>query len=246
MVVFGNGIDECLLGAIAPKVVDVAALLASPAKVQSPRRVGGLGVDLFPFVLPNVAKVEVAGTPVEAEAPGVAQAVGPDFVPAWGVNEGIVVGDGVGCPAVHVQAQEGAKKGVDVLAMVQRVTAAAAVAQADIKVAVEGAEGEMASVVVAVGLGDGQEYLGTVGVSEVRVGRGNVVAGDHCRAVSCPGIVDIELAVGGIVGMEGQSQQSALGAGDYCAAQVEEWGAEGRAVLYDTNGAWLLDDKEAA
>src|SRR5690606_22508102 len=52
-----------------------------PAVVLAPARAGGLEVHLLEGVLADVGDVEVAGLAVEAEAPGVAQPVGPDLGP---------------------------------------------------------------------------------------------------------------------------------------------------------------------
>src|SRR5690606_8260476 len=59
----------------------VVALHDRPTVILAAGAGGRLEVDLFPVILPDVGNVEVAGLLVEAEAPGVAQAVGPDLRP---------------------------------------------------------------------------------------------------------------------------------------------------------------------
>ena len=95
-----------------------------------------------------------------------------------------------------------------VLRAVLRVAAAAAVAQADVQVAV-GAELHLPAVVVGVGLVDEQHLLRAGRVSQVRIACADAVAGDDGVA-AVVGVVDVEIAVGGVVRMEGQAQQSLL------------------------------------
>src|SRR6185295_10781136 len=66
-----------------------------PAVVDAARAPGRLTVDLLPALFADVADVEVPVQPVEAEAPGVAQAVVPDLVARRGiaVDEGVRRGD---------------------------------------------------------------------------------------------------------------------------------------------------------
>src|SRR5436309_2584926 len=65
-----------------------------PAVVLPAMRARTLEVDLLARALTNVADIEIA-IGVEADAKGVAQAVGPDLVGARLVDEGVVVGNGV-------------------------------------------------------------------------------------------------------------------------------------------------------
>src|SRR5690606_23761961 len=57
----------------------VGAFHQAPAVVFAAGAVGRLEVDLFEPVLADVGYPHVAGFAVEREAPGVAEAVGPDF-----------------------------------------------------------------------------------------------------------------------------------------------------------------------
>ena len=92
--------------------------------------------------------------PVEAHAPRIAKAIGPDFRPGLGrLDERIVGRDGVGLAvllAVHVDAQDRRQQIADVLAGVERVgrVRAGAVAGGDVEEAV-GAEVQVAAVVAA-------------------------------------------------------------------------------------------------
>src|SRR6185437_10197410 len=112
--------------ALRRRLVDRVARAALPdppaVVVQSaplPRRAD---VDLLPVVLADVPDVEVLRQPVERKAPGVAQAVTGDL-PARAA-------------LVHVDAQHLAEPGAEVLRVVVRVAARAAVAGARVEQAV--------------------------------------------------------------------------------------------------------------
>ena len=60
------------------------------------------------------------------------------------------------------------------------------------------------------------------------------------------GVVDEEAAVGGVVRMEGQAQETALAAAGDLGVDVEEGRGQERAPLHDPDGAGLLDDEDAA
>src|SRR5439155_16458592 len=115
---------------------------------------GEADVHLLPEVLPDVGDDEVTRGPVEGEAPGIAQAVGPDLAAgAGGGAEGVVGRHRVGAAPVHVDAEHLAEERAEVLAVAEGVAPAAAVAEADVEHAVA-AEREAAPVVVGEGLLD--------------------------------------------------------------------------------------------
>src|SRR5437868_182226 len=105
---------------------------AIPAVVLAAGAPGRLEIDLLPVPLPDVGDVEVVRRTVEAEAPGVAQAEGPDLGGAGrGAGEGVARRDGVvavricgEAVAVDVDAQDLAQQGVLVLAALKRIAAA--------------------------------------------------------------------------------------------------------------------------
>src|SRR5690606_26266389 len=125
-------------------------LVAVPPFHDVPPVVAAAGddVDLFVRALPDVGHPEPARRRVEAEAPGVAQAVGEDLlaVTLRVSRERVVRRDAVAAPAggpVDVEAEDGAEEGGRVLAVPLRVAAQAAVAEGDVEVAV-GAEARLA------------------------------------------------------------------------------------------------------
>ena len=132
MIVLGNGVGEIGRQAVPGKEVLVAAFLAAPAEIDTTRGRGRLIVDLLPQILAHIADVEIAVGPVKAKAPWVAQADGPNLVPAVAAHVGVIRRDGIGRRAVYVQPQHRSQQGGRILAMVQRIAAAAAVAHADI------------------------------------------------------------------------------------------------------------------
>src|SRR5262245_10778912 len=124
--------------------VALRALHPVPAVVLAARARGRLKVDLLARTLPDVADVQVAGLAVEAEPPGIAQPVGPDLGAAAGhADEGVGRRHGVGAgwsDRLDVEPQDLTEQAVRVLAVVVRIAATAAVAGADVQVAVLGTE----------------------------------------------------------------------------------------------------------
>ena len=73
-------------------------------------------VDFLEFILAHVgAEQAVAAAPVKGKFPGIAQTVSPDFVPAFLAHERIVGRNAVRQAAFHVDPQDGAEEGVDIL-----------------------------------------------------------------------------------------------------------------------------------
>src|SRR5439155_7220287 len=123
--------------AVAPGGITVQALHDVPAEVRTAKAARPHAVDLLVAVLPDVADPQVAGLPVETEAPRVAQPIRPDLRPvARLAGERVVGRDPVwlGRPGIgaHVDAQELAEQGVEALPVALRIAAGAAVAHADV------------------------------------------------------------------------------------------------------------------
>ncbi len=97
---------------------------------------------------------------------------------------------------------------------------------------------------IGIGLVDGQENRGAGGIGDVRVGR-NGVAGDDRIAVAEAGVIDIEIWSGGVIGVEGQSQQTLLTVVDHQAADIEERLCQDLPIFDDQDFAILLDHKQA-
>lgn len=123
---------------------------------------------------------------------------------------------------VHVETEDFAEQGVDVLSVAGRVTAPAAVAERDVKIAV-GAEPEPAALVIAEAVGlvdaDHQRSGGRVGL--VGIGRGDLVA-PHFGIVAGVGEVDEKAPVVREIRIEGEAEQTALARGVDLSGEIEE------------------------
>ena len=163
-------------GRVAPLEL-VAALHAVPAEVRAAARVeasdGGESVDLLPLALADVGDPQVTGQRVEREPPRVADAVEPHLGGAvLAVGEGVAGGDRVGVVVVaslRVDAQDLAEQLVRVLSVAVGVSGTAAVAEADVQVAV-GPEDQVPAVVVGRRLLDLEELPARIQV-DGRCGR---------------------------------------------------------------------------
>ena len=143
VVVLGDGID--VLGAVTATPSDVtAASLPRGPPVVAPF---DNAIDLLGVGLPDVTGPQLTGHAVEAEAPGVAQAVRPDLRAALPADEGVVGRDGVWLSGVDVDSQDLPQEGVEALGVVVRIRAQLPVAKADVEVPI-GSEQDVAAVVV--------------------------------------------------------------------------------------------------
>ena len=181
----------------------------------------GDDVDLLDAALPDVPRVELARPPVEGEPPRIAEAERVDLGPAAAGRERVVGRDRVRLTAVDIDAEDLAEQHLPVLRPVAGVTRRAAVAEADVEVAIR-AEGEHAAVVVGERLGYGEEHPLGARQRHVRVRR-DAELRDHGGPVRLPGVVDEEAAIGAELRVEGEAQEPALAAGqDAAAGDIQE------------------------
>src|SRR5260370_3830908 len=106
----GDGASQSAGGAgVAARIAGVT-LVEGPTVVLAAVARGGLVIDLLDLTLADVPDEEIAGGAIEAEAPGIAQPIGPDLrARARLVDEGIVGRDGILLArrgVVHVDAQD--------------------------------------------------------------------------------------------------------------------------------------------
>ena len=119
-----------------------------PAVERPGARAARREVDLLPRALADVGEREVAGGAVEREAPGVAEAEGPDLRPrASDADERVAGRDRVGDAAPRIDAEQLAEQAAEVLRVLGRIVAAAAVPGARVQEPV-GAELQLAAPVV--------------------------------------------------------------------------------------------------
>jgi hypothetical protein len=169
-----------------------------PAEVAaSPRaaRAGG-AIDLLPPALADIADPQVAGRPVEAEAPWVAQSEGPDLVEAVSPDERVGPRDPITQaprPRVDVDPEELAQTRRNALGAVARVPARTSVAGRDVQEAVR-AEGECTAVVVCIRLVDPKQNAFARFDGDVRLARCRRELRDD-RVPCAVGVVDVEPAV---------------------------------------------------
>ena len=169
-------------------------------------------VDLLAGVLADVRDVEVTGLHVEGGTPGVAETVVHDLVVARGPDERVVRGDGIAAgDAVDVDAKDLAVELVgDVLGVALGVVGSAAVTGEDPEVPV-GAEAELAAVVVRVGLVDGDHRRSAGAVRHLGVA-GDRVPGD-LDTPAVVRVIDVEVTVRLVLGVEGHAEKTLLAAG---------------------------------
>src|SRR3990170_5501056 len=128
--VLADGQDEACPVAGGGRIEAVRALHGPPAVVSTLL----YQVDLLPLVLTHVGEKEPAARPVEGEAPGIAQTVGPDLATrSCPADEGVVRRDAVGRIAVDVDAQQLAEQGIEPLPVVLRIARGAAVPHPDVE-----------------------------------------------------------------------------------------------------------------
>ena len=150
----------------------VHSLQHVPAVVFSSRACCQLEIDLFPGALADVGDEKITCLAVEGETPGIAHAVCPNLVQRVRVaHERIVRWHGVVAIgiagktiAVDVHTQDLAQPGLEILSVLLRVAAAAAVAQTNVQIGIR-AKGELPAVVVGKRL-----YLTQDNVSRIRIG----------------------------------------------------------------------------
>jgi hypothetical protein len=107
-----------------------------------------------------------------------------------------------------------------ILSVLLRVTAAAAVAQSDVQVAIR-AKRELPAVVVGKRLRLSQDHVSRIGIADVWILRRNSVAGhDGVARVVC--VIDVEESVIGVVRVEGQAKQALLATTAHQVMDIQE------------------------
>ncbi len=102
-----NGIDEFAIATLGLEIV--FALAGAPTVIPAL----GNEAHSLPFVLADIRAVELVGLTIKGKAPGIPEAVGPDFGKGIRlVDKGIVGGHGIGRMEIHVQKQDFPQIGV--------------------------------------------------------------------------------------------------------------------------------------
>ena len=225
-----NGQLEAPVGvAIHHGFVAHGALHQAPSEVESTRRSGRLHADFFPINFTDVSDEFVSGQAVETPAPRVPETIRPDLVEGIRVaDKRVAFGDGVRIESVDIDAQELAEQCLEVLpvsdgAVVVTTAAAAgfsrscaaAVACADVQVAIERSKVKLAAIVSTGRLHELKDLGPRIGV-----GRGAVLVGaeahepfvdERAGAVGTVTVVDdVEQAIGFEVGVQDEVVQALL------------------------------------
>ncbi|MNK94488.1 hypothetical protein D3C87_1146900 [compost metagenome] len=240
-------------GQYQPRLVAAGAVVALRAFHDVPaivvaRLAHGAHVDFFQVGLAHIGDVQQLGRHVEGIAPWVAQAVGPDFRTPACRGKRVARRNGVrlgGAAGVDVQAQQLAQQYIRVLRIAWRVARAAAIARARIQIAVRPKAEQAAIVVAEHGVGNRQDGQRGQGIGHVGV------AGRHLPALDDDitgqvGVIQEEIAIAGVLRMEGHRQQTPLAAGGGQGADVEVGRSQQIAILYHADAAGPFEDEQTA
>ena len=222
------------------------SLRDAPAVVAPSRVIRRLEVHLFPQVLPDIRDEQISARAVEVEFPRVAQSVGPDLRQGARLADKRIAGrHGETGSRIDVDAQQLAQANAEVLCVVVGITAAAAVADADVQIAVR-AEDDVAAVVIAERVCHREELAFRRRVRHIGVRRAAQVFRDDDRTVGLARVVDVELAAGPELRMERKAEKPALAARQHLRRDIEERSREHGAVPDDLDHPALLDHEKPA
>ncbi len=237
MVVFGYRRDQ--LGLLrGPAVIGMCAFKILPAKVDPTRRICRCKIDFFPLTLTDIAYVQITGSAVKGDAPGITQAIGPNLVPEWVISR-----NGIGFGRIHIQAQDLAQESVQFLTVAKGITRRAAVTESNVQVAVR-AEGQSTAIMVAKGLIRAQYNYFAGWVGNVWIGCNPITCDDSIPTLIR--VVDEEQSILGISWMKGQSEQALfVPPTANTVTDVQIWKVNQSPVLHNTDASDLLDDKQA-
>jgi len=212
-----------------------------------------LEIHFFPGILSDIADKEVPGQSIERAAPGISQPVGPDFRQGWRMpDEGVVRWHSVVAiritweiVAVNVHPQNFAEPRREILAVPLWISAATAIAYGNIKIAIRTEGDGSAVMVLAVNLRLLQDCVGRVRIRYIGITGGNLVTGNH-DVVIVVGVIDIEVSVRRVIGMERQTQQSLFWILSDQVRNIQKRRGKQRPVYDDPDLAGLLRDEYSA
>jgi hypothetical protein len=230
-----------------------------PAIIPASGCTSGGHVDFLSTVLPYVGDIQVTTLDIEGKTPGIAQAFGPYRIER---RDGVyvrIVGRsrikrcdgyriGTGIKTRHFPEER-----IITLSIVVRIAPAAAITHTNVQVTLlcqpfHWTELELATVVVAKGLGDRQQDVSTAGICLVWVLRRDTVAGDDSITLYVC-IVDPKQALPyssgyAVLGMEGHAEQATLTAGADQRGDIEEGCDTEDALTQDAEAPWTFDNKQ--
>ena len=221
---------QAILIAVFFVIKAVAPFHDVPAVIFAPAAGCLLKVNLFIIILTHVANIKITRQAVERVAPRVAQPVGPNLIASAArpidqrvIRRNAIIGDGsqigtIGRIAIlrfHIQPQNGAPERTLILAIAQRIFVVAAIAQANVQIAIR-PKSQLAAVVVMKGLIQHQNARFAGGISHIGVA-GQAEFGHHRIAfcimaprhqVNIVAIVHIKHALVLIIGRKSHAQKA--------------------------------------
>ncbi len=176
-----------------------------------PGSAAGRNIDFLVLALADIGDVEIAGYPVEAESPGIPQAVAPDLGLNAGLpDKGVVGRYRVRGSTLNVHPEDGSQEVREVLASTLGIVPRASISQTEIEEAVRSKQ-HLATVVIGKRLVCREDHLLAGRIGDVGIGRD--LKDGEMSVSSGVSIVHHEPATGGIVRVECQSQETLLTAG---------------------------------
>ena len=205
--ILGHGVDEFLAAMKSRGMERMKPLAEVPAVVAAALD----EVNFFIAILSDIAGPELAGLTIESQSPDVAQAISPDLAAGLlaASDEGIVLGNRVLLArilAIHVDTQDRTQECLEILTVAVGIVGRTAVPQADVEIPV-GAELDAASIMVAVRLRNPHQHFLRASVGTVGIVRRDPKP-RHDRRPRSRRIVDIQLTILGVLGMQREPQES--------------------------------------
>src|SRR5690606_21615989 len=163
-------------------------------------------------VLAHISRPKIPGDGIKAEPPGIAETIGVNLLPITFLitGKGIVLRNGIVLSPllpIHIDPQDTAQQGAQILPMLLRITTGAAVAHGNVQIAIW-AKGDLSAIVVGVRLIKFQQDQFAGPLSLIGIGGGDLKAGYHCPVGVGGSIVDIKIAVVGQIRLKGKAQQT--------------------------------------
>ena len=227
----------------------VHSLQHVPAVVLSSGACCWLIVDFFPLALSDVGDKEISSGPVEGASPGIAHAVCPNLVQRvriaherivrWHCIVAIRVAGKV--VAVNVHTQDLAQPGLEILSVLLRVPAAAAVAQRDVQEVIR-AECQLPAIMIRERLVLSQDKVSRVWICDVGIFGRNRVAGNHGVTVYVR-VINVEESVIGVVRVKSEAEQTLLATTAHQFMDIQERDGKECAIKQYSDLTCLLHDE---
>src|SRR5687768_3026230 len=128
MAIFSNRINHALRAAA---LVIMCAFTKIPAEVSAAGRTCFKEINFFPLASPHIAYIQITSQAIKRYAPGITQAIMPDFIPKW-----IISRDGIRLSRVDIQPEYLAKKNTCVLCIAKRIALRAPIPKTGVEITI--------------------------------------------------------------------------------------------------------------